>query len=183
MVSIPVNKATPIMLANHIYWNLGAFTTKESLTIFDDTLQMPYADRYIEIDGIEVPTGAIGVTNGTFLDFTYPKTFGPAIKATNGTNNCGTGCVGIDNAFILDRPRYSQPDDPNLQVLTMSSPATGIKMSLETNQQGLQIYTCNGQNGTIPVKGDQQHLNTTTYVEQYGCVVIETQDVSVIIVL
>ena len=81
-------------------------------------------------------------------------------------------------SIMLDRPRYTSPDDPNLEVLTLSSPVTGIQLSLETNQQGIQIYTCNGQNGTIPVKSDQQHLSSTTYVEKYGCIVIESQDVS-----
>ena len=172
-----MNEATPIMLANHVYWNLGAFVDEEAVYILNDTLYMPYADRFIEIDGIEVPTGGIGVTNGTALDFTKPgKTIGQDIYNTKG--GCGTGCTGYDNAFILDRPRYSAPDDPSVEVLQMWSPSTGIQMSLETNQQGLQIYSCNGQNGTIPVKEDQQHLSNTTYVEKYGCVVIETQDVS-----
>ncbi len=177
LLSIPFNKATPIMLANHVYWNLGAFVNEEAVYVLNDTLYMPYADRYIDIDGIEVPTGGISVANGTTLDFTKPgKTFGEGIAHAQGF--CGTGCTGIDNAFILDRPRYTSPDDPTLEVLRMYSPSTGIQMSLESNQQGLQIYSCNGQNGTIPVKSDQQHLKNTTYVEKYGCVVIETQDVS-----
>lgn len=178
LVSIPFNKATPIMLSNHVYWNLGAFVDEASLTIFDDTLYMPYADRYIKTDGILIPTGEIGVTNGTALDFTKPTTIGPQIQATNGTDLCGTGCVGIDNGFILDRPRYTSPEDPNLEVLRLSNPSTGIQLSLETNMQGTQIYACNGQNGSIKAKKSQQHLNSTTYVEQYGCIVIEAQDVS-----
>jgi len=177
LVSIPFNEATPIMLANHVYWNLGAYVDQASVTIFNNELYMPYADRYIETDGILIPTGQIGVTNGTALDFTKPNTqVGPQIRKTNGTDLCGTGCVGIDNGFVLDRPRYSQPDDPNLEVLTLYSPSTGIQLSLETNMQGTQIYTCNGQNGYIPVKQDQQRLNTTTHVEKYGCIVIEAQD-------
>lgn len=176
MVSIPLNQATPIMLANHIYWNLGAYVDQEALTVLNNTLYMPYADRYIDIDGIEVPTGGLSLTNGTALDFTKPnKPIGQDIFKT--LNGCGTGCVGYDNAFILDRSPYSSPTDPNVEVLQMYSPSTGIKMSLETNQQGLQIYSCNGQNGTIPVKKDQQHIaGKTTYVEKYGCLVIETQD-------
>ena len=178
MVSIPLNDATPIMLANHIYWNLGAFVNEEAIHILNDTLYMPYADRYINIDGIEVPTGGISLTNGTALDFTKPnKQIGQDIYNT--LNGCGTGCVGYDNAFILDRSPYGNPKSPNLEVLQMYSPSTGIKLSLETNQAGLQIYSCNGQNGTIPVKSGQQHISgKTTYVEKYGCLVIETQDVS-----
>jgi len=117
------------------------------------------------------------VTNGTAYDFTSPgKQIGQDIFTLE--NSCGTGCQGYDNAFILDRPRYSNPEDPDLEVLRMWSPSTGIQMSLSSNQQGLQIYTCDGENGTIPVKADQQHGSNTTYVEKFGCIVIETQDVS-----
>lgn len=176
LISIPLNKATPIMLANHIYWNLGAFVNQEALTVLNQTLYMPYGDRVIDFDGIEVPTGAINITNGTAYDFTSPKTIGQDTFKLH--NSCGTGCQGYDNAWILDRPRYSYPDDPNLEILTLSAPETGIKMSLQSNAQSLQFYECDGQNGTIPVKQDQQHMNTTTYVEKYGCLVLETQDVS-----
>ena len=176
LVSIPFNEATPIMLSNHIYWNFGAYVDKAAVHVFDNNLYMPYADRYVETDGILIPTGQIGVTNGTALDFTKPTLLGPQIKSADGL--CGTGCTGIDNCFILDKPRYSSPEDPNIEVLRISSPSTGIQMSLETNMQAIQIYSCNGQNGTIPVKQDQQHLSRKTFVEQYGCIVVEAQDVS-----
>jgi aldose 1-epimerase len=171
------------MLANHVYWNLGAYTDQASVHIFNDELYMPYADRYIKTDGILIPTGEIGITNGTALDFTKGAQLGPAIQATAGKDYCGTDCKGIDNGFILDRPRYTSPEDPNLEVLRLSNPSTGIQLSLETNMQGTQIYTCNGQNGSIKVKKDQQHLNGTTYVEKYGCIVIEAQDVSLTLCL
>ena len=35
LVSIPLNKATPVMLSNHIYWNLGAFVNSAAKTVFD----------------------------------------------------------------------------------------------------------------------------------------------------
>ncbi|KAF2720893.1 aldose 1-epimerase [Polychaeton citri CBS 116435] len=175
MVSIPLNEATPIMLANHVYWNLGAFVNKEAITVLNDTLHMPYADRYVKVDGILIPTGEIGVTSGTCLDFTSPKAIGQDIEES--TSGSEANCTGYDNAFILDRPRYSALDDPGLEVLQLHSSATGIQLSLETNQQGLQIYSCIGQNGTVPVKESQQHQSgNTTYVEKYGCIVIETQD-------
>ena len=174
LVSIPLDEPTPIMLANHVYWNLGAFVDTTATTVLNDTLYMPYAARYIEFDGIEVPTGTIGTVNGTYLDFTSPKQIGRDILQA--VDDCGTGCVGYDNAFILDRPRYSAPESTDLSVLTMSSNSTGIQLDIYTNQQSLQIYTCDNLNGTIPVKESQQHVQgATTYVPQYGCVVIETQ--------
>ncbi|KAL8665886.1 MAG: hypothetical protein Q9168_007601, partial [Polycauliona sp. 1 TL-2023] len=180
LVSIPLDEPIPIMLANHVYWNLGAFVDPAGSTILNHTLHMPYADRYIEIDHIEVPTGALGAVRGnnntsSYLDFTSPKQIGRDIESA--INGCGYNCTGYDNAFILDRPRYSGPESRDLSMLTLSSNATGIRMDIYTNQQSLQIYTCDNQNGTIPVKQSQQHAsgNETTYVQKYGCVVIETQ--------
>lgn len=172
LVSIPLDKPTPIMLANHIYWNLDAFVTGPKKNILDNTLYMPYSKRYIEADGILIPTGKIVSVEGTPLDFTKPKKIGTDIA--NATA-CGTGCVGYDNAFIIDRPRYSAPEATDLSVLQLASPVTGIAVSVKTNQQSLQIYSCVGQNGTIPVKASQQHgpRGSKTYVEKYGCVSLD----------
>ncbi|KAL8802498.1 MAG: hypothetical protein Q9200_006564 [Gallowayella weberi] len=173
LVSLPLDEPTPIMLANHVYWNLGAFVDAAGSTVLNNTLHMPYAARYVENDNIEVPTGAIGTVKGNFLDFTSPKQIGRDIESA--INNCGYNCTGYDNAFILDRPRYSGPESTDLSMLTLSSNSTGIQMDIYTNQQSLQIYTCDNTNGTIPVKQSQQHDDGTTNVEKYGCIVVETQ--------
>ncbi|MCJ1371380.1 hypothetical protein MMC20_002595 [Loxospora ochrophaea] len=173
LVSMPLDEPTPIMLANHVYWNLGAFTGTPNATILNDTLAMPYADRYIGIDNIEVPDGSLLLVNGTALDFTTPKTIGRDITSAHA---CGFNCTGYDNAFIIDRPRYSAPEATDLTLLSMASPATGIQLDIYTNQQSLQLYSCNNMNGTIPVKASQQHFGANqTFVQKYGCVVIETQ--------
>lgn len=177
MVSTALDQDTPIMLANHIYWNLNGF--KQATILNDTTLWMPYSDRYVEVDPILIPTGALGsVSDVGALDFLSPKLLGTAIS--NATGVCGAGCTGIDNAFILDRPAGAGASASNFPVLSLWSQTTGIKLDVSTNQQGLQIYTCNGQNGTIPVKASQQAKNNGTqgaarFVNQYGCIVIETQ--------
>ncbi|KAK0514233.1 hypothetical protein JMJ35_002850 [Cladonia borealis] len=177
LVSIPLDEPTPIMLANHVYWNLDAFTNPSDSTILNNTLYMPYSDRYIEFDNIEVPNGTIGIVNDTFLDFTSPKQIGRDIE--NAVNACGLGCTGYDNAFIIDRPRYSAPEATDLSLLTLASNVTGIQLDVRTNQQSLQIYTCNNiaLMANIPVKQSQQHSKngSITTVPKYGCVVIETQ--------
>lgn len=174
LVSIPLDGATPIMLSNHIYWNLNAFTDARDPTVLNDILSMPYSNRYIKTDKYLVPVGDISLVQyreGT--DFTTPIDLGTNIKEANGV--CGPKCTGLDTAFILDRPRYSNPESTDLVILKLQSNKTGIKMEMKTNQQSLQIYSCDGQDGTIPVKRSQQHGNGTTYLEQYGCVVIEPQ--------
>lgn len=177
-VSIALDGATPIMLVPHFYWNVGAFTTP---TILDDqTLWMPYSERYIEVDNILVPTGALGtVASRPVLDFTSPKTIGRDMQRA--TDLCGNGCTGYDNAFILDRPHGTGAEAANFPVLSLWSMTTGIRMDVSTNQQGLQIYSCNGQNGTIPVKPSQVQRNSRVhgggakFVERYGCLAVETQ--------
>lgn len=178
MVSVALDAETPIMLANHIYWNLNGF---KATTILNDTsLWMPYSDRYIEIDNIEIPTGQIGtVSSVPALDFTSPKLLGTAISSAQ-PGLCGFNCTGIDNAFILDRPLNTGAEASNFPVLSLWSSITGIQLDVSTNQQGLQLYTCNGQNGTVPVKQSQQDRNrgdsnAAKYVNKYGCLVIETQ--------
>lgn len=156
------------MLANHVYWNLDAFVTGPGHNILNDTLALPYSPRAIVIDNIEVPTGALEVVTGGPLDFTTAKQLGKDIEDAH---QCGNNCTGYDNAFIIDRPRYSGPESTDLVVLTMESPVTGIRMDLRTNQESLQIYSCIGQNGTLPVKASQEHGGSTkTYVEKFGCV-------------
>lgn len=159
------------MLANHVYWNLGAFVNQEASTVLKDTLYMPYSARAIQVDNILVPTGGLEIVKGTPLDFTSPKQIGQDIA---NAHQCGFNCTGYDNSFILDRPRYSAPEATDLTVLTLSSPVTGIQMDIRTNQQNLQIYTCGNMNGSIPVKASQQHGPATTYVPQYGCVSVSS---------
>src|SRR5699024_7781392 len=59
IVSMSLEKKTPIMLSNHIYWNLNAFSSKDG-TVLDDVFHLPYSSRYVETDTILVPTGKIG---------------------------------------------------------------------------------------------------------------------------
>ena len=164
------------MLSTHIYWALNGFKTQDARN--DTTLYMPYSTRWIPTDGILIPTGEIGTVASTpGLDFTSPKTIGDAVADAEGL--CGTNCTGVDNAFIIDRPQFT-PVEANTKVLSMWSESTGIHMDVTTNQQGIQVYTCNGQNGYIPVKQSQQDRNNgtqgaATHIEKYGCVVIEPQ--------
>lgn len=180
LVSIPLDGPTPIMLTTHPYWNLNAFVDTANPNILDHTLHMPYSKRYVEIDNIEVATGQIGVVadqNGHpgLLDFTSPRTLGSSISAN--VQECGFNCTGIDTNFIIDRPPSAGTVSTAINVLSISSDITGIKLDLYTNQQALIVYTCNKLNGSIPLKQSQQRSQngTTAYAGEHGCVAIETQ--------
>ncbi|KIV91716.1 hypothetical protein PV10_06229 [Exophiala mesophila] len=177
LVSHALDEATPIMLATHFYWNLNAF--KQENILEDTTLWMPYSDRYIEVDPILIPTGAIGsVADTPALDFTQPKVLAESIAKAQGL--CGNNCTGIDNAFIVDRPVGGGSTSSAYPVLSLWSETTGIRLDVSTNQLGIQLYSCNGQNGTIPIKPSQQERNNnsesaTSFVNQYSCLAIEPQ--------
>jgi aldose 1-epimerase len=177
MVSIALDAETPVMLANHIYWNLNGF---KAATILDDTsLWIPYSDRYIEIDTLKIPTVALSSPvcscSGFFESennwFSYIQ--------------CPTRTMWLQLhwhrlCIILDRPLNTGAEASNFPVLSMWSETTGIQMDLSTNQQGLQLYTCNGQNGTIPMKQSQQNRSrgdgdAVKFVNKCACLVIETQ--------
>lgn len=180
LISIPLDKRTPIMLTTHPYWNLNAFVDAANPNVLDHTLHMPYSKRYVAIDNIEVATGQIGVLGDqnrspSLLDFTSPRTINSSISAN--VQECGFNCTGIDTNFIVDRPPSAGTQSTAVNVLSMSSNVTGIKLDLYTNQQALIVYTCNKLNGTIPLKQSQQHSRngTIAYAMEHGCVAIETQ--------
>ncbi|OAX80664.1 hypothetical protein ACJ72_04998 [Emergomyces africanus] len=183
-VSLALTEKTPIMLSHHIYWNLNGFKKPDVLQ--DTTLQLPLSKRFIAIDSASIPTGELADVATEFngaLDFTKPKLIGKDIASAK---DCGAGCTGYDNAFIVDRPNrrsdWTSSPETMAVALNMASSTTGISMQVATNQKAIQIYSCNGQNGTIPVKPSQVRRNkmegggdSVDVINKYGCVVIETE--------
>ncbi|KMU71845.1 hypothetical protein CISG_00155 [Coccidioides immitis RMSCC 3703] len=143
--------------------------------------------------GTSIPTwsyGQIADVKTSFdeaLDFTSPKLIGQDIQSTTGL--CGDNCTGYDTCFIIDRPTnisdWTSSPKAMVPALNMFSTTTGISMLVSTNQHAVQIYTCSGQNGTLPVKqsqvdrNNQQNTGNTTHpvdtVQKYGCIVIEPE--------
>ncbi|KAL2834917.1 galactose mutarotase-like domain-containing protein [Aspergillus cavernicola] len=178
LVSLALTEATPIMLANHIYWNLNAF--RDPNLLHDVTLQLPLSTRFIATDSILIPNGTISTVdayNGA-LDFTSPKLVGADINSA--VDLCGANCTGYDNCWLVDRPTgYSA--DAVIPALYMSSQNTGISLEVSTNMPAIQIYSCNGQDGSDPVRPSQIQrnrdagFNGPTTVDKNTCVVVETE--------
>lgn len=180
LVSLALTETTPIMLSNHIYWNLNGF--KKENVLEDTYLQLPLSKRLIGTDSILIPDGSILNVETAYdgaPDFTTGKLLGRDLKKSAGL--CGADCTGIDNCFLVDRsPQYAAPTSI-VPVLHMNSSTTGISMDMSTNQQAVQIYLCNGQDGSIPIKPSQAKRNKAegikgaTGINQHGCVVIEPE--------
>ncbi|KAG0140682.1 hypothetical protein CROQUDRAFT_52879 [Cronartium quercuum f. sp. fusiforme G11] len=157
---------TPIMLSSHVYWNLDAYASNYSA--LDHFIQIK-APKYIVTDNILIPTGEISSVTRTPLDFTKPKKIGTDLKLTAGL--CGVGCIGYASLFFSYILIYliKSIKEP---VMEMWSEKSGIKMTVTTDQLGLQIYTCND---IQPIPRKVSHQGPLTIYENHTCVVIEQQ--------
>jgi galactose mutarotase-like enzyme len=161
------DKATPLMLSSHVYWNLDGFQNPNTQTALDHTLSLPYSAQRVDVDGILIPTGNLLANQpGSVNDFwTKPKTIGASFQDPEIKNNCGTGCSGYDTCYLVSReqailagtlPSGSRwwAADP---VASLSSAWSGIRVDVYSDQDAFQIYSCNGQNGKTALNCGNTH--------------------------
>ena len=131
------DKATPINLSNHSYFNLAGRTTEP---VLGHELMLA-ADHYTPVDETLMPTGEIAPVAGTPLDFTKPTDIGARIKELKGEP------TGYDHNFVLNSGGKSLA-----LAVRVYEPKTGRVMELSTTEPGVQFYTGNFLDGTITGK-------------------------------
>lgn len=183
MTANAITKKTPIMLSSHTYWNLDGFQNPNTATALNHSLYLPYSGQRVGVDGILIPTGDILANQpGSVNDFwSAPKQIGADLTSPAANGNCGTGCTGYDTCFLINRAQYGPYNWHQSPIATLASPFSGIQVDVFTDQEAFQIYSCNGQNGSLALKNTQGFFGNESaahprVVQQYGCVVMEVED-------
>ena len=135
------DKPTIINMTNHSYFNL---TGSPENKILEDVLQIN-ASNFTPVDATYMTTGEIAPVEGTPMDFLTPTVIGERIdnfdyeQLKNGN--------GYDHNWVLDTER-----DITRPAAVLYSPASGIEMTLYTDEPGVQVYTGNFLDGTVTGK-------------------------------
>lgn len=133
------DKATPAAFTCHAYWDLAGKDAGPE-AVMGHQLRL-FASRYTPVDETLIPTGELAAVEGTPFDFTAPHAIGERIG-----QDCPQLAIagGYDHNFALD----SVPGPDGLRPLAqVTSPATGITMTVETTLPGVQFYSGNFMQG------------------------------------
>ena len=149
------DKATPINLTNHSYFNLSGF---ENDSINNHAFQI-FADEYTEKNKNNQPTGKFIKVDDTIFDFRSAKKIGAHIN-----DNMLKTDRGYDHNFILKHNN----SDTIIHAAQLSDDESGRTLDVFTTAPGIQLYTANFFDGSIT--GSQNKV-----YKQHSAVALETQ--------
>ena len=145
------DKATPVNLTNHVYFNLGGFASGSihSLRLMLD------ADTYLPTDDTLIPTGELKSVEGTPFDFRSEKEVGKDIKADDRDLVIAGG---YDHCFNFVGGKTETP----VKRGHLYDAESGRFMELYTNQPCVQFYSGNFlTNSEFPFKNGYRQVPQT----------------------
>ena len=137
------DKATPLNLSQHSYWNLHG---DGKGNILDHVLTLD-ASAYTPVDSTLIPTGQIAAVAGTPFDFRSPTAIGARIEQPNKQLRFGKG---YDHNWVLDRPAGG--GTALVRAARLVDSTSGRTLEISTSEPGIQFYSGNFLDGTITGK-------------------------------
>ncbi len=145
------DKATVVNLTQHSYFNLSGDFTK---TILDHEVMLK-ADKLVPVDATLIPTGKLDDVTNTPFDFRKPKTVGKEIEVKNEQLIRGKG---YDHCWVLTN------DEPGKTVIASAyEPTSGRLLEITTDEPGIQFYTGNFLDGTLPTREKGTYAHRTGF--------------------
>ena len=129
------DQATPVNLTAHPYFNLGGRRGN-----IDEHVLRIDAPAMLTVDAGMIPCGQSDIA-GTPFDFRQPAALGPRLAARLASSSTGPNqqlalAGGFDHCYCLgDGSGHVRP------VATAFHPPSGRRLTLSTDQPGLQFYT------------------------------------------
>jgi aldose 1-epimerase len=150
------DKKTIVNLTQHSYFNLSGDFTK---TILDNQVVVD-ADKLVPVDADLIPTGELMDITNTSFDFKKLRVVGNDIEAKDDQLIKGNG---YDHCWVLNN------QNTGIRFAASAYDAkSGRLLEVYTDQPGIQLYTGNFLDGTLPMR------NGGTYAQRTG-LCLETQ--------
>lgn len=147
------DKATPVNLTQHTYWNLSG---NGAQPILGHELLLA-ANEITPVDSTLIPTGGLQPVAGTPFDFRTATAIGTRIGANDTQLRFGGG---YDHNFVLSGQRDSAGLAHAARVV---EPTSGRTLDVYTTEPGIQFYSGNFLDGTITGKRGAVYAQRTGF--------------------